>query len=111
MSVYQCRTCGVEGEKNFYKTAKYQCKSCWNKRTYQDGVEKINKLKLEYGGKCKKCGYNKYLGALEFHHIDPNIKEFHLGQKRGLREDTLRKELDKCELLCSNCHKEVHAEI
>ena len=108
MAAYECK-CGVTGKENFYSTAKYQCKTCWNKRTYETGIEKINKLKEEYGGKCQLCGYNKYLGALEFHHTDPTVKEFHLGQRRGLSEDKLRAELDKCQLLCSNCHREVHA--
>jgi hypothetical protein len=108
MAAYECE-CGVTGVENFYKTAKYQCKSCWNKRTYQSGIEKVNKLKVERGGKCECCGYEKYLGALQFHHLDPSIKEFHLGNRRGLKEETLRNELDKCQLLCANCHAEAHA--
>ena len=111
MSAYQCRTCGIEGQENFYAKTKYQCKKCWNKRTYKDGIDKINELKIEYGGQCQICGYEKYLGALEFHHLDPTVKEFALGHRRGLNKETLKKELDKCQLLCSNCHKEVHGGI
>lgn len=111
MTAYVCRTCGTEGKENFYSSAKYQCKACWNKRTYKTGIDKVNKLKLERGGKCEKCGYNKCFGALEFHHLDPSKKEFNLGMRRGLKEETLRAELDKCQLLCSNCHHETHAGI
>ena len=108
MSAYQCRTCGKEGKENFYSSAKYQCKTCWNKRTIKTGQEKVSALKIEYGGKCTQCGYDRCLDALEFHHIDPLEKEFHLGERRGISIDLLRKELDKCILVCRNCHTEIH---
>lgn len=111
MSKYVCRTCGVKGEENFYKSAKYQCKSCWNIRTAQTQKDKVKQLKNEYGGKCSKCGYNKCIDALEFHHTDPTVKEFHLGEARGRKIETLRKELNKCELVCRNCHTEIHYEM
>lgn len=110
MSAYECRSCGIKGKTNFYKNAKYQCKKCWNKRTYQSGKSKIDKLKLDRGGKCEKCGYNKYLGALEWHHLDPNVKEYAIGKRRGLKPETLQKEIEKCSLLCANCHAEAHAD-
>ena len=109
MSKYTCRTCGTKGEENFYKSAQYQCKSCWNKRTYQTGIEKLNRLKTARGGCCERCGYNKYLGALQWHHTDPTVKEYGIGQRRGLTESQLQDEVDKCQLLCANCHAEVHA--
>lgn len=59
------------------------------------------------GGKCQKCGYSKCLNALEFHHTDPSRKDFTVAGKRRPWED-LRIELDKCLLLCSNCHREHH---
>lgn len=72
----------------------------WRKRT---------KLKLiEYkGGKCEKCGYDKCVAALEFHHLDPNEKDFTISGKSWSFE-RLKKEVDKCILICSNCHKEIH---
>lgn len=64
---------------------------------------------IEYkGGACSVCGYNKFYGALEFHHLDPSKKEFSWNKMRKVSEERLKKELDKCELLCSNCHKEAH---
>ncbi len=60
------------------------------------------------GGKCIKCGYARYAGALEFHHTDPKSKLFSLGIsniKCKLRELVLE-EWKKCILLCSNCHRE-----
>jgi hypothetical protein len=70
------------------------------------------KLKLvQYkGGECSNCGYNKSVRALEFHHLDPNKKDFNIsGSSRSF--EMLKKEVDKCILVCSNCHKEIHEEI
>ena len=66
-------------------------------------------LVQEHGGKCEKCGYNKCEAALQFHHLDPTKKEFGLSV-RGLNRDIdiLRKEAEKCILLCANCHAEEH---
>jgi hypothetical protein len=63
------------------------------------------------GGKCKLCGYSKCYKALQFHHNDPKQKDFTIGSKmRRLCIDKFKKELDKCTLLCANCHSEVHDE-
>ena len=75
---------------------------------------KAIKLKaLNYmGNKCNFCQYDKYEGALEFHHKISSTKEFGIGQKGHSRSwDKVKLELDKCILVCSNCHKEVHAGI
>lgn len=61
------------------------------------------------GGKCEVCGYAKYIGALDFHHRDPNTKDFAISSK-NVKWETLVGELDKCRLLCANCHREIHAE-
>ena len=68
----------------------------------------LNLLRNKYGGKCQKCGYNNYLGALDFHHIDPTQKDFTIGNRDFKLEDCIN-EIKKCILLCSNCHKELHA--
>lgn len=72
--------------------------------------KKLKDLAIEYkGGKCSCCGYNKCKAALEFHHLDPNEKEFGLGTKGLTRSwDKIKIELDKCILLCANCHREIH---
>jgi hypothetical protein len=110
MAAYECE-CGITGVENFYKTAKYQCKICWNKRTAQSGKDKVTRLKQEAGGACIKCGYDKCQDALEFHHVDPSVKEFHLGEARGYNIEKIRAELKKCILVCRNCHTEIHAEM
>ena len=62
----------------------------------------------EAGGRCGLCGYDRYVGALQFHHVDPAEKSFQLGQSGLTRSiDAMREEAAKCVLLCSNCHAEV----
>ena len=64
-------------------------------------------LKEEAGNCCSKCGYDKCLAALEFHHPDPSVKESKIiGSTASL--DKQRAEASKCVLLCANCHREAH---
>ena len=93
-------------------------------RTYADRREYIiqavkkrrQSLKLksiEYkGGQCQVCGYNKYPGALDLHHLDRTQKEFEIGHRGYTRSwEKIQAELDKCVLVCANCHREVEAGI
>lgn len=61
------------------------------------------------GGKCMLCGYDKCSRALSFHHLDPSKKDFGLSE-RGLTRswERIKKEIDKCILVCANCHMELH---
>lgn len=72
---------------------------------------KRQKIKLvEYkGGCCEKCGYNKSISALQFHHLDPNKKDFQIGGS-SYSFEKLKIEVDKCIMVCSNCHIEIHEE-
>ena len=60
------------------------------------------------GGKCVLCGYDRFIGALEFHHVEPEKKEFFIGKGYCFSWKKLVKELDKCVLVCSRCHNEIH---
>lgn len=113
-SKIKCSCCGKDKSiKHFYaKPNGYHthCKEC-----LKDNVTKRQqafKIKcVEYkGGECVCCGYKKYIGALEFHHRNPKQKDFEISRsvRNGFNEK-VKKELDKCELVCSNCHKEIHA--
>ena len=75
--------------------------------------KKIKELAVEYkGGKCEKCGYNKCISALEFHHTNPEEKDFSLGDKGYCRAwESVKRELDKCIMVCANCHREIHEEL
>ena len=57
---------------------------------------------------CMKCGYNRYIGALDFHHRDPTQKEFGIARNQSRFGDKHKRELDKCDLLCCRCHQELH---
>ncbi len=64
---------------------------------------------VEYkGGKCVICEYNKCVSALEFHHLDPSKKDFTLSKNMCTAWDKIKDELDKCILVCANCHREIH---
>ncbi|HUB74807.1 MAG TPA: helix-turn-helix domain-containing protein [Solirubrobacteraceae bacterium] len=63
----------------------------------------------EAGGRCRLCGYDRCVAALEFHHLDPAAKEFGIAQRGARSIDRLRIEVRKCVLLCSNCHAEVES--
>jgi len=94
-----------------------------SKRTYRQRAEylkkavtarrkKLKKMAIEYkGGKCIFCGYDKCNDALDFHHLNSKEKEFGLSV-RGLTRswEKIKEELDKCILVCANCHRELHAE-
>lgn len=75
--------------------------------------KKIRQMAVDYkGGKCEKCGYDSCIEALEFHHLDPSCKDFSISQKGYTRSwERVTKELDKCLILCANCHREFHAQL
>lgn len=86
-----------------------QCKDCSrlekNRRTRANKAKLINVL----GGKCSKCGYNKCQDALEFHHH--SIKNFTISAKMNWSYNRLLQEAMNCELVCANCHREIHANL
>lgn len=85
---------------------KNECNSCCVTKS-----KRKTKLKaIEYmGGKCKICKYNKCIASLCFHHKDPSKKDFAISNKgRTIGWEKLKKEIDKCILLCLNCHGELH---
>ena len=86
----------------------YRCKRCRAAGVAKRRRTVKRKLVTEAGGKCVLCGYSRWLGALQFHHLEPGDKEFHLayrGHSRAIAKS--RAEMRKCVLLCANCHAEV----
>ena len=78
------------------------------KRVSETRRKNIQTLKEEYGAKCSKCGYDKCMAALEFHHLDPTVKEGKIiGSTLSLEKQ--RVEASKCILVCANCHREMHS--
>lgn len=72
----------------------------WRKRTKKILIDAC-------GGKCRICAYDRHVGALEFHHIDPSQKDFTISRKIQSIEKILI-EVQKCILVCANCHREIH---
>ena len=73
--------------------------------------KKVRKLAIEYkGGRCQICGYHRCHEALEFHHLEPDQKDFSISENGYARSwAKVRTEIDKCLLVCANCHRELHA--
>jgi hypothetical protein len=65
------------------------------------------------GGSCVVCGYHRCIEALDFHHLDPTKKDYDLGKMRAspMAWSRIVVELKKCVMVCSRCHKEIHAGI
>ena len=109
-----CKLCGETNPDLFYKhkdgSIRYRCKNCDNMETIKRFRE-YKQAAVEYKGcKCERCGYNKCLGALDFHHLDPLEKDPNWKRMRNWPLDKVKGELDKCILVCKNCHSEIHYE-
>jgi 5-methylcytosine-specific restriction endonuclease McrA len=85
-----------------------------NPNSYEAQKARALKRKLYFieklGGKCCKCGYHKNISALEFHHLDPSEKEFGADARHlsNTSMEKLEREIEKCILVCANCHREIH---
>lgn len=60
-------------------------------------------------GRCQRCGYDRCMAALDWHHVDPSEKEYNPSQMYWLSQKLQKAEISKCVLICSNCHREAHA--
>ena len=106
-----CRHCGKNSSTE-KKPNQTQCNSCQvSKRRHKRKNECI-----EYkGGVCQECGWGKHAhdfnpAGLSFHHRDPSKKKFELNaNKLLLKWETVKKELDKCDMLCLRCHAVLEA--
>lgn len=87
----------------------YRCRQC----RVESVVRRRRKVKqilvAEAGGRCRMCGYARCAAAMEFHHLNPEEKEFGLAQRGARNIEALRAEVRKCVLLCANCHAEVES--
>lgn len=102
------KNCFKHGETEF---GKYGCKKC-NYEFLDNARRRYKHLLIEYKGSiCEKCGKKFRDEVFDFHHVNPKEKEFGIGSFKVLNLEKLKKEADKCMLLCSNCHRELHAEL
>jgi hypothetical protein len=112
---HKTKKCDKHGVCKFYFRSDSKALRC--SKCSMDAVNKrrrkVKQMGIDYkGGECSICGYSKSNGALEFHHTDPTKKDFGIAHKGyTMSWDKIKKELDKCVLLCCNCHREVHEEL
>lgn len=114
----KCPNCKKEKPLDqFYKRRKGKdpsvyCKICTNIQATNRQREFKQKCVSYKGGKCEECGYDKTNVALDFHHINPLTKDFTISKIKSWKFDKkITDELDKCKLLCKNCHAEIHEKI
>lgn len=121
-NISKCITCDANLNNNKIKFCSNKCKqkSYYDNNSDKSKIKNYNKRtigqKRKYyfitlkGGGCEVCGYKKNMTALEFHHINPKDKKFevNLNSLSSRNLDVLLLELNKCKLLCSNCHREHH---
>lgn len=112
LSGRQVMFCSKECKKEYYKKENNNTSydSVYSQKKDYHGLYLKYKLILAKGGKCEICGYNKNISALQFHHIDPTTKKFTLDARtiERKKDEEIIEEYNKCQLLCSNCHQEIH---
>jgi hypothetical protein len=115
-----CEVCDapIGGQKVKYCSNKCKQKANWDRvkiqpNTYHSQTKRAIERKLKLielrGGGCEVCGYDKNVGAIDFHHIDPSIKDDNvntIARTRG--KQALSDEIAKCIILCKNCHADFH---
>jgi len=111
---YRRRSMGEIKWEQYQKERQKKKATQWRLNNPEKYVNRDQDIKIalinKRGGACEKCGYNKSIGALDFHHRDPSQKEFAISSvHRGF--DKMEKETDKCDLICANCHREIHWEL
>ena len=105
---HKCYKCGEVDISKFSPGRFSECRKC----RIQMQVTRYRRYKVELviykGGKCEICGYNKCMAGLTFHHINPEGKDPNWKLMRSWSPARVKKEIDKCQLLCRNCHSEIH---
>jgi transposase len=92
------------------KAGGYRCTKCRAEAVSRRRRRVKRQLVEEAGGACVLCGYDRYVGALEFHHLVRSEKSFAMSRRGVARSmSKARAEARKCVLLCANCHAEVEA--
>jgi hypothetical protein len=106
--VSRCPRCGETAPDKFTEGRYNACRKCRGR--YQTSSYRQYKVQsVAYkGGACEICGYNRCLAALDFHHRDPSKKDPRWRLMRNWTFERIKEELDKCQLVCRNCHSEIH---
>ena len=108
------RACAVHGVERHYAfvnrgTVRYRCRRCVGEAVTRRHRRLKQTLVDEAGGGCAVCGYDRCLGNLHFHHVEPAEKTFEIQMGLGKSIAAYRAEARKCALVCANCHGEIEA--
>lgn len=115
-----CKSCGREKPRSeFPSSGKYtradgtvtgaikpDCKTCHNARQRNKQIERFTDVGVIWA--CVRCGYDKCVAAIDFHHIDPTEKDFNIASRQCISKERLSNEVNKCIVICRNCHAELH---
>ena len=119
MDIKSCTQCNTKKPRTeFYKLSGSKYKESWDCRDsmcipcrtiYSTQRRRNVKIKaVKYlGGKCFDCNVESYPEIYDFHHRDPSKKDFSIS-KNSKTFESIRAELNKCDLLCANCHRIRH---
>lgn len=116
-----CNTCGIEKDRSEFPSSGYHtqkdgtrtrlckpdCKDCHNVRNKQQIEQMLSDLGVVW--KCVRCGYDTCRASIDFHHINPADKDFVIASRWTISKQRLTEEVNKCIILCKNCHGEYHA--
>lgn len=115
-----CNKCNLNKPlDDFYKKTNKKhyspkCKKCANKY-YGNRIKDVKIKMIEYkGGECERCELklkDSHYSVFDFHHLDPKTKDVKFDKIKFRKWEVIQKEIDKCALLCSNCHRITHSEI
>lgn len=102
----QCRECNKNNLKDHYSRNK---KYYINKAAKQKKIRKIEWTNFKNKLKCERCEEN-HIATLDFHHLKPNEKDFAVSKfaNMGYNMERILKEIEKCIVLCANCHRKEH---
>ena len=105
-----CAKHGIEKTQSEGRSGRLRCSKCkteQRRRSKQNKRDWLRGLYLSEG--CAMCGYSKCWEALEFHHVDPDTKEYAVSKLMAHSFLRIMDEARKCIVLCANCHRELHA--
>lgn len=113
LAAVEQRECKHHGLTNFRQQSyngktSYYCITCHVERQRARRLAKKHRAIAHKGGCCSVCGYDKCEAALDFHHTDPSEKDADFTQMKNWSWERIRGEIDKCILVCANCHREIH---
>lgn len=112
-----CKTCDYVGPKESFPKAhevngvvyrRHRCVSCYTAlKTAYKRKQKGELSALKRGLSCVRCGFSDYR-ALQFHHRRPEEKSFAVGEAGSMAYASVLREIEKCDVLCANCHSIEH---